>query len=204
MTKEKTLGSKNGPGDSPAPTARDVKALAERAVGIVMRNEDGSFYVIPAKFTPEKRKAKGGGRPPWIARDVSLLLHFEYLTKIEKISPPAAHRVLAGLFHLQDESRIPATLRRANDDYLKEFSGEYLLSTGVTDEKGEVDGRMLAIFKERDSVRQVAGIAPNATVEINGRAFIVSWGERTAHFGLLTGGSGAFAAPDPTPQIRNI
>lgn len=147
-----------------------------------MKAADGATYLL--SLAPERLKHPGG-RPPGIARDVSLLLHFEYLRSFGKFNAPDAHKELARIFHLRNESRIPSTLERASETYLKGFQ-ERLFSQGVKEADGKITGRCLAIFEQLGSVRKI-GAPPDVSVQIDGRAFISTWGDRDARFGRLTG-----------------
>jgi len=169
-------------GDSPDKTK--PASRTGRAIGIAILNDDGTMSIVPATFTPAKPI---GGRPRKVGRDVSLLLHFEYLTTLEKMPRANAHRMLAGMFKIMDESKIPGLLQKTLDRYVKEFRS-VLFSQGTKDAKGVVNGRVLVIFEEVDAVRKVATPAGNLW-RIDGQGFITSWGVCEAHYGRLTGES---------------
>jgi hypothetical protein len=172
------------------PSGKASKAKRLRPVGLVLQAEDGTMYVAPVTVTPEKPKKKGG-RPLSVARDVSIVLHYEYLVGFDGMTPAQAHKQLAIMFPRSDESRLPSLIKSARERYLKDFR-QNLTAQGLADHRGNVVGRLLATFEAADAVT-IEIVDGKRVTRVDGRGFICRWKDREAIFGTMRTGE---PAPD--------
>ena len=159
--------------------------LKPRAV--VFADDCGNEYTFAIEPIPKSR----GGAARKVHRDMSVLLHFSFLTGPGGYGKTKALEKVAEIFDLYDASAASTIVRKASP---YAGPGLFVWCMGVEIRPGVIDGRLMISLDSKDAIRRIS--AGRAVLE--GRGFIAKWLDGEAQYGRVS------ARFNPLPGVDQL
>lgn len=147
----------------------DVPGLEKLGTVTFYRNAEGKLY-FSGPVSP-------GGRPRQVERDISLTMHFLYLTK-RGLKIAAAHAEVGKMFGLHDVRNIQRIIKETRETYIDRF--HWVFCRMVVDEKTQQTSLTLFATESEE------------IIEHGARGLVVTWGDLKARVGTFFVGTVGF------------